>query len=251
MQQQRVEKQFAEFYDLWVADFELDIPIYLDLCAKHAGPVMEAGCRTGRVTYSLARAGYEVVGIDVSASFLQVARRRLEPHSDRVRLTRHDMRTEPLFERFGVAIVSLFSLNQLIDVEELRLFLRHLHRSMAGGAAVAIDCFCPRSLAYPDDDAGPRTVERLSDGHRIVVVDSREMLTPLLERRVQRFRIDDGPETEVVTHRRFLPPAQVERLLEEAGFEGIVQIRGYDPTSLGPVEPGVRADGPFLMLAER
>lgn len=38
--------------------------------------VLDAGCGTGRVAIELARRGVEVVGVDVSASMLAVARRR-------------------------------------------------------------------------------------------------------------------------------------------------------------------------------
>ena len=58
------EKQYAEFYSLWVADFRKDTSLYLDLAAKYAGPVLEIGCGTGRVLSRLGEAGYEVELVD-------------------------------------------------------------------------------------------------------------------------------------------------------------------------------------------
>jgi SAM-dependent methyltransferase len=246
----RIERRFAEFYDLYVADFERDVPVYLDLVAKHPGPVLEAGCRTGRVSLRLAEAGYDVRGIDTSREQVELGRARLRRHRGQVRLSLHDLRREPVSGRFSVALVTLYTINGLIDVEEQRLFMRHLRQSMGSPGVVALDCFCPLGLIEPGLVGKWRTIERQSRGRNVVVRDHREMLTPLLERRRQVFQVDGGPEAERITHRRYLPPGQVESLLCESGFEGVCWVQGYDASTLQPVDPSVRPGGPFIVLAE-
>jgi SAM-dependent methyltransferase len=246
----RIERQYAEFYDLFVEDFERDLPVYLDLIAKHPGPVLEGGCRTGRVTRRLAEAGCEVRGIDISREQVDLARERLKPHRGRVRLSLHDLRREPLLDGFSVGLVTLYTINGLIDVEEQRLYMRHLRQSVRSPGVVALDCFCPLSMIEPSLAGEWRTIERESRGRNLVARDLREMLTPLLERRRLRFSIDGGPEEELVTHRRYLPPAQVEGLLEESGFEGVCWMQGYDSSTLQPIDSTVRPTGPFIVLAE-
>jgi SAM-dependent methyltransferase len=246
----RVERRFAEFYDLYVADFQQDVPIYLDLAAKHGGPVLEAGCRTGRLTRHLARAGIEMRAIDSAREQLDVARRQLAPWRDSVRVTGHDLRDDPLWEGFPVALVTLYTINGLIDLEEQRLYMRNLRRSLRSPGLVALDCFCPIGLLHPEVDGEWRTIERQSRGHKLRVQDRRELLTPLLERRTQIFSVDDGPEEELVTHRRYLPPMQMQSLLEESGFEGACWIQGYDASTLQPVDPEIRPTGPFIVMAE-
>jgi hypothetical protein len=76
------------------------------------------------------------------------------------------------------------------------------------------------------------------------------MLTPLLERRTQRFQIDDEIEDEIVTHRRYIPPAQAAELLCESGFERVRWIPGYDPSAAGPLEEGAMPNGPFMLIGE-
>jgi SAM-dependent methyltransferase len=246
----RIERRYAEFYDLYVADFGRDIPVYLDLIAKHPGPILEAGCRTGRVARRLAEEGHSIRGIDTSREQVELGRERLRELRDRVRLSLHDLRREPLLDGFSVALVTLYTINGLIDVEEQRLYMRHLRQSVRSPGVVALDCFCPLSMIDPALAQQWRTIERQSCGRTLVVRDHREMLTPLLERRRQRFRIDGGSEEELVTHRRYLPPGQVESLLEEAGFESICWIQGYDSSTLQPMDSTVRPTGPFLVLAE-
>ncbi len=244
------ERRFANFYKLYAGDFCLDIPIYLDLAAKFPGPILEVGCGTGRVAAHLAAAGHEVLGIDTSRSMLEVAREHLMPWADRARILDFDLRQMPLPERFGVALVTLHTFNFLIDVEEQRLFLRHLRSSLASPAVIAFDCFCPLFLARPDSTDEWRRIERICGEDRLVVRDRREMLTPLLERRTQVFRVNHGRETERVTHRRFVPPCLAAQLLEEAGYEDILCIRDYDIATACPPKDEEGVIGPFLLLAE-
>jgi SAM-dependent methyltransferase len=245
-----VEKQFAEFYDLYVADFHQDIPIYRDVAAKFSGPVLEAGCATGRVLARLAQAGFEVHGIDTSREMLDLAREKIRPFKDRARAFDHNLRSSALPTGFHSVLATLYSFNSLIDVEEQRLFLRHARQSLYSPGVIVIDCFYPRSLVRPETEGEWREIERDVGEQRIHVRDRRDMLTPLLERRTQVFRIDSGPEATVVTHRRYAPPGMIANLLEEAGFEGILWAQNYDLSTARAIEPDDRPGGPFLIIAE-
>ena len=243
------ERKFAEFYNLYTAEFKHDVAVYLDLAAKFEGPVLEIGCATGRVIGHLAAAGYRVHGIDTSRPMLEIARRRLEPLEPRATIADFDLRSGPLSERFGVAFAPLFAFNALIDIEEQRLFLRHLVRSLEPGAVLALDLFCPVSMVR-GTSAQTKEIEHVVAGRQLRVRDRREMLTPLLERRTQGFRIDGGPETEVVTHRRYVPPAYLASLLEESGFENVRCIQAYDVSTAAPVSASAVPSGPFMIIGE-
>jgi SAM-dependent methyltransferase len=243
------ERKFAEFYNLYTAEFKHDVAVYLDLAAKFEGPVLEIGCATGRVIGHLAAAGYRVHGIDTSRPMLEMARRRLEPLQPRASIADFDLRSGPLSERFGVALAPLFAFNSLIDIEEQRLFLRHLVRSLEPGAVLAMDLFCPVSMVR-GGASQTKEIEYGVGGRQLRVRDRREMLTPLLERRTQGFRIDGGPETEVVTHRRYVPPGYVAGLLEESGFENVHWIQGYDVSTASAVPPSASPSGPFMIIGE-
>lgn len=246
-----VDRQYAEFHNLFAADFRKDLPLYLDLAAKYAGPVLEIGCGTGRVLARLGEEGYEALGVDVSRPMLEVARRNLEPWHDRIRLADFDFRQGALFEKFDVVFATLYKFNQLIDVEEQRLFLRHVSRCMKSPGVVALDLFCPLPMLRPEANGQWREIERTAQGRHLHVRDKREMLTPLLERRTQVFSIDGGPPAEHVAHRRYLPPQQAEQLLAEAGFESVRYLRDYDLGTACAMGDGERPLGPFQLIAER
>jgi SAM-dependent methyltransferase len=246
-----VQRRFAEFHRLYVRDFTRDLPLYAELAAKQSGPVLEVGCATGRVIRHLASLGHRCLGIDTRREMLELARRELDPFEERARVADFDLRSRPLPERFGVALVTLFFFNSMIEVEEQRRFLRHLMRALEGDAVVALDLYCPLAVVRPGSEESSREIRRMAEGRELWVRDQREMLTPLLERRVQQFRIEPGAEGEVVTHRRYLVPHAAATLLEEAGFQDVRCVRDYDLSTAAPVDPAAAADGPFLLLAHR
>jgi len=66
----------APNYDAWAGYMEDDIPFYVSLAHEAApGPVVELAVGTGRVTVAIAaETGRTVVGVDMSAGMLEVAR---------------------------------------------------------------------------------------------------------------------------------------------------------------------------------
>ena len=97
----------AAVYDLWSADMVADVPFYVAEAVTTGGPVLEVGVGTGRVATAMARAGVEVVGIDVSPSMLALARDGLtaEGLQDRVTLVEADMRSFDLGRTFSLAVL--------------------------------------------------------------------------------------------------------------------------------------------------
>ncbi|GGD15561.1 class I SAM-dependent methyltransferase [Pontibacillus salipaludis] len=53
-----------------------DIPLLLKWAKKQDGPIIDLACGTGRATFPLARAGYDVTGIDVHQGMLEEAKRK-------------------------------------------------------------------------------------------------------------------------------------------------------------------------------
>ncbi len=67
----------AEFYDLFAKND--DIPFYLDYARRQGSPILDLAAGAGRVSFALAREGFEVVALERSEDMLRVARQR---HND-------------------------------------------------------------------------------------------------------------------------------------------------------------------------
>lgn len=130
-------------YDLFGWDYEGFNPLsdkavrwYLIWAGRVGGPVLELACGSGRMLVEIAKAGYEVVGIDLSERMLELARDRISVQSNdvqgRIRLYRRDMADFDLSEEFGMVMIGDNSLRELAHREQqlacLRCVRRHLER---------------------------------------------------------------------------------------------------------------------------
>lgn len=68
---------FAEVYDLFYADIEDDLEMYLGFAERTGGPILELGAGTARVAVALAEAGHTVVGLEPSAAMRAIAQQKI------------------------------------------------------------------------------------------------------------------------------------------------------------------------------
>jgi SAM-dependent methyltransferase len=64
------------WHDLECGRYAADLPLWRSLAEAEAGPVLDVGAGTGRVTLDLARLGHHVVALDREPAFLAVLRER-------------------------------------------------------------------------------------------------------------------------------------------------------------------------------
>ena len=88
----------AEFYDHLIPySTRGDVAFFVEMAQASGGQVLEIGCGTGRVLIPTARAGIEIVGLDLSPHMLSICRENLaqEPPEvqARVQLIEGDMRS--------------------------------------------------------------------------------------------------------------------------------------------------------------
>src|SRR5436190_16434455 len=120
---------YADFYD-WENAQTLDrrdVRFWQDMARRAAGPVLELGCGTGRVTLPVSRTGARIIGVDRSAEMLSHARRRLRRAAGgrNASLVRSDIRTLPFRKsaRFDLVMAPYGILQSLIRESDLRAAL--------------------------------------------------------------------------------------------------------------------------------
>jgi SAM-dependent methyltransferase len=130
-------------YDLQFRPDYPDLAFWAELCGEWGGPVLELGCGTGRISIPLARAGLEVVGVDLAEPMLVVARRRLEaeaePVRERVRLLNADMRDFRADTTFACAIIPASTFSVLLTREEQEKTLRNIHACLREDGRLGFD----------------------------------------------------------------------------------------------------------------
>jgi len=222
-----------EFYDSFYEDVD-DLGFYTDLARRTGGPVLEAMCGTGRLLVPLARAGFEVTGLDSNTMMLAQARKKLEGvkaiAGHRVTLVEGDIRNFDLKKKYRLNILAFSSINHLLTPEDQDRALACIRHHISEEGLLAVASF------YPHDDQ-PRTemldkeVE-LENGDLLIRYstlsrDDNEGLLHIaykweLEREGRIVREHDSE-----LHLRLLRPKQLGALLENAGFEVLERFGGY------------------------
>src|SRR4029450_6069466 len=99
-----------------------DVAFFVEAAKNAGGSMLEVGCGTGRVLISVARAGVEIVGLDLSQHMLAVCRRKLELESPagkpRWQLVSGDMRDFDLRRAFSLITLPFRPFQHLITIEE-------------------------------------------------------------------------------------------------------------------------------------
>lgn len=136
----------VQLYDLEHEAYTDDIDLLVQLAAVGEGPILELGCGTGRVMFPLAEAGNKVVGIDMSAPMLAVARERaahLAGHD--LTFIQGDMADLDTVSSgpFGMIIASLNSIMHLTTQDLQRQMIESAWRSLAPGGRLVIDTLNP------------------------------------------------------------------------------------------------------------
>ena len=139
---------FASVYDTFMDNVPYDewAEYVTGILKEHGiteGLVCELGCGTGQMTRRLADAGYEMIGIDLSAEMLDVAREaeydRVEDLEQSILYLQQDMCE---FELYGTvaAIVSLCdSMNYITDEESLLQVFRLVNNYLDPGGLFLFD----------------------------------------------------------------------------------------------------------------
>jgi SAM-dependent methyltransferase len=136
----------SDLYDLeYTHDY--DLPFWLSLAAREAGPVIEWGAGTGRIAAPLATAGHDVTAVELSGPMVG----RGEPKTGSVEWMVGDMRDVDAGRRYGLAVCAFNSFLCLKSVDEALAFLRNAREHLVPGGLLGIEvsAFSPEELVDP------------------------------------------------------------------------------------------------------
>jgi len=229
-----------------------DVSFFVEAARESRGPVLEVGCGTGRVLIPTARAGVEIVGLDLSSHMLDVCRERLlkEPKvvQSRVRLVEADMRRFALGQAFKLATTPFRPFQHLTTVDDQMSCLKCIHRHLVKGGRLILDIFNPSLEALIRDNVGQERGDEpeftTPDGRRVVRRDkimSRDCFNQInYVELIYYVTHPDGREERLVHAfpMRYLFRFEAEHLLARCGFEVEQVYADYDKSPYGSKYPG-------------
>jgi len=252
---------FAAMYDAIYASRD-DVGFWRSVAAGSGGPILELGCGTGRVLLPLARAGFEVTGLDLSSVMLARCRAKLEVESPEVRgrvaLVQADMTSFDLGRRFAAITCPFGGFQQLRTVEQQLACLDRCRSHLLPGGTLVLDLPNPdpAPAAFARDDpaggaaaGGEATAVTVdwSGGRRIrwwVTVTGYERAQQWNECALTFEVIEPGGATQRFTETislRYIFRYELEHLLVRAGFRVVALYGDYDRAAFADGSPAMIA----------
>lgn len=208
-----------------------DVDYYVKLAQLSGGPVLEYGAGNGRIAIPMARAGVDVVAVDLSRPMLDDLRASLagEPADvkRRVRVVRGDMRKVRLRRRFPLVIAAFNTILHLYTRQDMEQFLARVRAHLAPRGRFVFDFSVPRGdelVRDPGRSYGaprirhPTTGQLVRYAERFEYDPVRQVLLVWMD-----FKPEGGgkPWSVPLTHRQFFP-REIEALLHYNGFTDMV-----------------------------
>jgi SAM-dependent methyltransferase len=234
----------AALYDLEHAAYDDDVDLYLNFALVTGDPVLELGCGSGRLLLPLAEAGHRVTGLDSSAPMLDRAAELLRENglADQVTLHRGDMAEADRAPGgpFGIVIVALNGLMHLPTQAAQRSVLTAARRALDPRGQLVLDVLNPTPQVLGALDQGTTHEGSWTDEHGRRVDKFAARRVGAADQTIQTDLWYDRLDAAGRVHRaatsypmRYLHRAELELMLETAGFAEWQVYGGYDLEPFG------------------
>ncbi|HHV55519.1 MAG TPA: class I SAM-dependent methyltransferase [Firmicutes bacterium] len=147
---------WPELYEATSPGVPGDISFYQAQAGRTGGPVLEIGSGLGRISFALARAGLDVVGLELSPRMLEEAERRRLAQPDlrgHVQFVAGDMRDFSLGRRFPLIIMPYRTFLHCLTQEEQLATLSRVREHLAPGGRFIFDFFLPDLQLIASEDS--------------------------------------------------------------------------------------------------
>ena len=184
--------------------------------------ILDLCCGIGRHTLKLARHGYRVTGVDRTARYLDVAKKRAQEENLAIEFVHDDMRHFRRAEAFDAVINMQTSFGYFDDPSDERKTMDNIHSSLKPGGRLIMEMLGKEVLART---YRPRDW-REQDGRYLLVESVPEDNWAYIKNR--RIVIHDGKAQEFTLRLRLFSAFELTSLMREAGFKTITCFGGLD-----------------------
>jgi SAM-dependent methyltransferase len=211
-------------YDQLFQGGDQDFSFWLSLAEKYGESILELACGTGRITITLAQAGFNITGIDFSNSMLHEARKKSIQAGLEIELITGDMRDFNLGKKFSLIFIAANALCHLLTLADFEACMSAVKNHLTQNGRFVISVFVPKHelLINKPGERFPFSEYEDPDGRgNIVVTESYAYESDTQIKRVKTYHSIPGEQTEIEgeLNLRIYFPQELDALLKYNGFE--------------------------------
>jgi len=219
---------YGEYYDLIYSDkdYEKECDFIEEAFRKYSKflprTLLDAGCGTGGHAIPLAMRGYDVTGIDISKTMINIGQRKSEKTGLKVDFRVSDLRRMKLHRKFDACICMFAVMDYLVSNKDVTNALTNIRRHLRRDALLIFDFWYGPTVLRVLPSSRLKTVER--DGLRLMrfaepsLNTLRHLCTVSYHLIVTKRNRILKETTEKHTVRYYFPE-EIKHYLEENGFE--------------------------------
>lgn len=149
-----------------------DLPFYKRwLPTNKEACILELCCGTGRLTLPIAQAGYDIVGVDYTATMLEQARAKASESGLAIEFIEADIRVLDLPKKYDLIFIPFNSIHHLYKNEDLFTAFKVVRNHLKEGGLFLLDCFNPNMQLIVEGEKEQKDVAAYTtkDGREVMI----------------------------------------------------------------------------------
>ena len=200
-----------------------DLDFYKAWLPKHPkAKILELCCGTGRLTLPIAKAGFDITGIDITPSMLEQAAKKANEAGLQIEFVEGDMRSFDLNEKFDLIFIPFNSIHHLYSNEDFFQMLTSVKKHLKEDGLFLFDCFNPNIQYIVDAGKEQQEMSRYTtqDGREVLIKQQMQYESKVQINRIQWHYFINGQFDSVQNlDMRMYFPQELNTYLEHSGFK--------------------------------
>ena len=200
--------------------------------------ILELCCGTGRLTLPIAKDGYDISGVDYTASMLEQAKIKASEAGLDITFIEADIRTLELPEQYDLIFIPFNSIHHLYKNDDLFNAFNVVKKHLKGDGSFLLDCFNPNIQFIVEGEKEQQDIAEYTtkDGRKVLIKQKMRYESKTQINRIEwHYYINGAFDSIQNLDMRLFFPQELDSYLESSGFNIINKFGSFkeDPFNDG------------------
>ena len=193
--------------------------------------ILELCCGTGRLTLPIAKDGYDITGVDFTASMLKQAKVKASEEGLVIEFIEADIRTLDLPEKYDLIFIPFNSIHHLYKNDDLFQAFNAVKKHLKEGGIFLLDCFNPNIQFIVEGEKEHQEIAKYTtkDGRKVLIKQIMRYENKTQINRIEwHYYINDEFDSIQNLDMRLFFPQELDAYLESNGFNIINKFGDFE-----------------------